>query len=164
LSIQGLVETLNNLSDIHESLLGLAREKQKLIIDNRVDPLMAITAKETKAIAAIEQLNRDVKRLTDACWVEAGLSPKPGSTVADLIQGLFRAESKLALTKAAERLHHQIEQLKEQNDRNQLLVRQSLDFIAFQIDLFTGPDDDGTYSPIKSSQTGAPRRMFDTRA
>nr|WP_255570716.1 flagellar protein FlgN [Cohnella sp. CFH 77786] len=160
-----MIDALNNLSDLHEELLQLARDKQKFVIENRVDLLMTVTAKETKAIAVLERMNGDVERLSGACWAELGLSPKPSSTLADLIQAIHRADFKRSLTEAAERLRRQIGQLKEWNERNQMLVRQSLDYIALQIDLFTAPDDNVTYSsPVKSAPAGTPRRTFDTRA
>jgi FlgN protein len=143
----------------------LAKEKQKSVIDNRVDQLMTFTAKESKAIITMEQLNQDITKYTLLCWAEIGLVAKPTSTLADLIQALPRAEQKSALTIAGERLKEQVHLMKEQNDRNQQLVRQSIEFIAFQIDLLSGPfDDDVTYSPNRPANAGTPRRTFDTRA
>ncbi|WP_123042226.1 flagellar protein FlgN [Cohnella candidum] len=164
MSIHELLNALNGLTDIHEEMLQLAREKQKLVVENRVDRLMTLTAKESKAIAAMEQLNLSIHRYTRECWAELGIAPKPGSTLADLLQAVTKAESKRLLAEAADRLMTSIQQLKEQNERNQLLVRQSLEYIAFQIDLITAPPDDMTYSPTKSHAAAAPRRSFDTRA
>jgi flagellar biosynthesis/type III secretory pathway chaperone len=165
LSIQSLLNTLNSLSDIHEELLQLAREKQRSVIDNRVDQLMTFTAKESKGIAAMEQLNSDVTQFTLQCWTELGLTAKPDLTLAELIQALHRAEQKKALMAAGDRLKEFVKLLKDQNDRNQLLVRQSLEFLEFQIDLLSAPyDEDVTYSPNRPANSGTPRRTFDTRA
>ncbi|BBI36151.1 flagellar protein FlgN [Cohnella abietis] len=165
MSIQSLLNTLNSLSDIHEELLELAHEKQKAVIENRIDQLMTFTAKESKSIATMEQLNRDITQFTLQCWTELGLTPKPASTLADLMQALHRAEHKQALKAAGDRLREQVQLLKDQNERNQLLVRQSLEFLGFQIDLLSAPyDEDMTYSPNRSGSSGTPRRTFDTRA
>lgn len=165
MSIQSLLNALNSLSDIHEELLQLAREKQRSVIDNRVDQLMTFTAKESKWIATMEQLNNDVTQFTLQCWTEIGLTAKPASTLADLMQALHRAEHKTALMAAGNRLKGLVHLLKDQNDRNQLLVRQSLEFLEFQIDLLSAPyDEDVTYSPNRNANSGTPRRTFDTRA
>ncbi|WP_256759120.1 flagellar protein FlgN [Cohnella sp. WQ 127256] len=165
MSIENVINTLSNLSDIHEELLLLAREKQRSVIDNRVDQLMTFTAKESKAISSMEQLNRDITQYSIQCWKDLGLNAKPASTLADLIQAFPRADQKSALMLAGDRLKEQVRLLKEQNDRNQQLVRQSLEFIDFQIDLLSAPyDEDMTYSPKRPVNAGTPRRTFDTRA
>lgn len=164
MSIQNLLTTLRGLSDIHEELLLLAQEKQQLVIENRVEQLIAVTGKETRAIGNLERLNSDVSKYTSESLVELGLSPKPGTTLADVIQAMYRADLKSKMIEIAERLKDQVRQLKELNERNQLLVRQSLDYIGFQIELITAPYDDVTYSPVQTTKAGAPRRTFDSRA
>lgn len=164
MSIQSLLKALNDLSDIHEDLLQLAHEKQRLVIENRVDQLVALTAKESKAIAAMDKLNDDIRHFTRECWTELGLAQKPGAVLSELVQAVHRVEWKSALTEAADRLKSQIGQLKELNDRNQMLVQQSLDYIRFALDLLSDPYDDITYSPARPVSGGAPRRTFETQA
>lgn len=165
MSTQELLNTLNGLSSIHEELLQLAREKQNLVTRNQVDQLMTVTAKETRAISVMEKLNEEIHRHANTCWTEMGIQPQPNATLADLLQAITRVDAKQALTDAADRLGTSVQQLKDLNDRNQILVRQSLEYIAFQIDLLTAPIDDVTYSPpTKSAAAGTPRRSFDTRA
>ncbi|KIL36693.1 hypothetical protein SD71_06750 [Cohnella kolymensis] len=164
MSIQNLLNTLRSLSDIHEELLQLAQEKQQLVIENRVEQLIAVTGKETKAIGTLERLNKDVSKYTTESLAELGLSSKAGATLVDVIQAMYRADLKAEMLDVAERLRDQVRQLKELNERNQLLVRQSLDYIGFQIELLTAPHDDVTYSPIHKAKAGTPRRTFDSRA
>lgn len=164
MSVTGLLNALNGLADLHEQLLALAREKQRAVIENRIDQLMTVTAKESKAISAMERLNDEVNGLAGECRKEMGLVQSPGATLADLLQAVYKPEWKIALADAAERLKTQVAQLKEINERNQLLVRHSLDYIQFQFDLIAGPVDDVTYASPTSTGVSSSRRIFDTRA
>lgn len=164
MSAQGLLKVLGELADFHDEMVKLAQEKQKCVIENRVDQLMTITAKETRAISVLERLGGELQSAAVECWKELGMAPKPNSTLSDLMQAITRTDLKRDLSQAAERLSGAIRQLKEINERNQQLVRQSLDWIAFQIDLFTAPYDDVTYSAPQAGGYRTPIRSFDTRA
>jgi len=164
-NIAGLLHALDELSGIHEQLIGLAEEKQQLIVHNEVDRLMAATAKESKHIAEIERVNRDVQQFTRACWSEIGIVPNERTTLADLLAAIVQEDCKRPLHDAANRLRDAVGRLKQINDRNQQLVRQTLEYINFQVDLLSAPLDDGTYAPTpKPAASGTARRMFDTRA
>jgi hypothetical protein len=158
------VAALDGLSNIYEELLQLSRHKQQLIVHNRVDELITVTAQETKAVTVIHKMETEVNRLADECRAGIGITPNPASTLADLIQAVHQADWKTSLGQAAERLSELVGKLKEQNNRNQMLVRDSLNYIGFQIDLFTAPFENVTYSPTKSAPTGLARRTFDTKA
>ncbi|MDF0753089.1 flagellar protein FlgN, partial [Marinobacter sp. 71-i] len=59
-------------------------------------------------------------------------------------------------------------ELKVINERNQLLIQQSLELIRYELDLIAGPSEQEiTYAPTSAGQGyvgGASRRSFDTRA
>ncbi|MCC3374080.1 flagellar protein FlgN [Cohnella sp. REN36] len=168
MSIQGLLTTLETLTDIHEEMLQLAREKVRIVVENRVEELVALTAKETRVVARMEDCYRTMTQETAGGWAELGMAPRPSVKLSDLIQAVHRADRKSELTELAKKLRGQHEELKVLNERNQLLVRQSLEHIQFELDLIAGPyDQDVTYSPNAGQQAyqgGSARRMFDTRA
>ncbi|MBB6671523.1 flagellar protein FlgN [Cohnella nanjingensis] len=168
MSIQGLLTTLEALTDIHEEMLQLARDKVRIVVENKVEDLVALTAKETRVVSRLESCYRDMTQETAGGWAELGLAPRPSVKLSDLIQAVHRADRKSELTELALKLRSQHEELKVLNERNQMLVRQSLDYIQFELDLIAGPyDQDVTYSPNAGQsnyQGGTSRRMFDTRA
>lgn len=168
MSFQGLLIALNSLIDIHDELLQLARDKVTIVVQNDVDALMALTAKETRLIARLEDSFREMGSSAAGSWKEIGLTARPGSRLSDLIQAVPRADHKTELRALTAKLKERHNELKVINERNQLLIQQSLELIRYELDLIAGPSEQEiTYAPTSAGQGyvgGASRRSFDTRA
>lgn len=168
MSFQELKTALEHLSSVLDEMLPLAKGKSDLIVRNKVEDLVALTSRELRLTARMEESYREVERATASCWAELGIRPRPGSALANLIQAIHRIEEKSALSELARRLREKHDELKAHNERNQLLVKQSLEWIDYELNLIAGPfDQEATYSPnvVNPSYSGSSyRRMFDTRA
>lgn len=166
MSVQGLLETMVKLIQVHVSLLELANQKTNILVLNQVDKLNQIVNKETSIMKQITAL--DLQRIENISnlLIEKGYKPNPNITVGDLIKIVVRAEDKKLLSDAQKQLLNTIEQLREKNQLNQKLIEHSLAFIEYSMDLVLGPSDDGIiYQNPSHQQQGIKRNgMFDSRA
>ena len=166
MSVQGLLVTMDELIQVHVTLLGLAEQKTNILVLNQVDKLNQVVNKETSLMKQITILDLNRIENISGLLIEKGYKPNPSITVGDLIKIVVKAEDKKLLSDAQKRLLSTIEQLREKNQLNQKLIEHSLAFIEYSMDLVLGPSDDGvTYQNPSHQQQGIKRNgMFDSRA
>ncbi|MBP1992639.1 flagellar protein FlgN [Paenibacillus eucommiae] len=166
MSMQDLIQTMEMLREAHGSLLELAKEKTKVLVDNKVEQLNLIIQKENKLIKHIAVLDQQRIEVIGGYLIARGYNPNPRITISDLIRIIFKLEERQMLSEAQQRLLTVLEELRDLNDLNEKLIQQSLFYIDYSLDLFAGsPDDDAFYHHPKhtgqlSNQTG----YFDRRA
>jgi flagellar biosynthesis/type III secretory pathway chaperone len=166
LSIQGLLQTMDKLIQIHLSMLELSEQKTNILVHNQVDKLNKIVNKETNLIKQITKL--DQQRIEDISefLLQKGYRPNPNITVGDLIKLVVKVEEKKSLADKQDQLLGTIGKLRELNQLNQKLVEQSLSFLEFSIDLILGPsEDDVVYqNPVQQHQGIKRNGIFDSKA
>jgi flagellar biosynthesis/type III secretory pathway chaperone len=165
LSIQELIQTMEKLNQIHLVLLELAELKTRVLVENQVDKLNQIVNKETSLMRRIVEL--DHQRIEDISQflVHKGYRPNANFTVEDIVKLLFKAEEKQALKQSQKNLLGTLEKLRELNILNQQLIKQSLEFVDYSIDVLSNVgDDDIVYHHPKDRSYGSNKSgMFDTK-
>lgn len=165
MATQELVQVLQEMTDIHRQLLELSHSKREVLVQNQVEELNAIVNKENKLIRQLDELDKKRVFEIDRYVVGKGYRRNPSITVGDLIRITFKAEDKEALSDAHGELLQLVKQLKTANDLNQDLIKQSLGFIDFSLNMLVGEESDVTYQkPQHHQQMSKKTRFFDTRA
>jgi len=166
MSIAPLVSILDQLHDCHVALLELAKEKTPVLVHNQVDALNQIVQKESKWVRDIAALDQQRVYAIGEYLIKRGYSPNANVTIGDLVRIVFKAEEKQILTESHTRLLAVLEQVQRVNQLNQELIRQSLSFIDYSLDLLVGaPEDDVLYRPPSVQKTNSSRiGVFDTKA
>jgi flagellar biosynthesis/type III secretory pathway chaperone len=166
MSIQGLIQTMEKLIQIHHAALELSEQKTSILVLNQVDKLNRIVNKETNLMKQITQLNHQRIEDISEFLLQKGYKPNPNIMVGDLIKLVVKAEDEKALVYKQKQLLETIEKLRELNQLNQKLIEQSLAFIEYSMDLVLGPSEDNAiYQNPAHQQQGVKRRgMFDSRA
>jgi hypothetical protein len=134
MSITTILVSLDNLVKLHRSLLRLAYDKTGLIKSGEMDELDQLLKDEQAHLAAIVQM--DTKRQLDVAQylTDQGRSVPLNPTVADLLEAAPETDREI-LEEARDRLLHAIHDLKGQNDLNQKLTYQSLQFVNLSLDM-----------------------------
>jgi len=165
MSITTILTTLDNLEKLHSSLLKLAYDKTALIKNGDMDGLDELIKGEQAHLAAIAQM--DNKRQVEVAeyLTNQGRSVPLQPTVADVITAAKEAESK-QLEEARDRLLHAIHDLKWQNDLNQKLTYQSLQFVNLSLDMVRPRSEAVNYSKteVKGRPQSKDQPTFDTNA
>ncbi|KOR76285.1 flagellar protein FlgN [Paenibacillus solani] len=166
MNVTAFNDVLEKLNSVYRDMLELAELKRQAIIDNDVDSIIQLMTRETKGVKAIEQLETQRQEMVNAFLQSRGIKSQLQLTMTELVRLVFDQDEKARLMQIQTRLSETLNDLKEKNNLNQHLMKQSLDFIDLSLDLLTGkPAQDMTYQPPtkRSSGAGSPG-IFDTRA
>lgn len=168
MSIEPILTTLNHLEKLHTSLLRLSNDKTALLKSGDIAGIDQLLKEEQSHLAAIVQL--DQKRVQSVKqYVNAQGSAMPAEpTMTQLIE-LTNNPDKEQLAEARDRLLHAIHELKQQNDLNQQLTYQSLQFVNLSLDMVRPRPETVNYSKNEiqgQSQIGAKTKLssFDSQA
>lgn len=165
MSIEAVLVILDNLEKLHMSLMRLAEEKTELLKSGNMDELDLLMKDEQAHLAAIMQ--SEAKRQQEvARFLQGQGRPIPKEpTVTDLLE-VVPTEERQPLVEARDRLLHAIHDLKRQNDLNQKLAYQSLQFVNLSLDMVRPRPEAVTYSKteVEGQQIQPNRTTFDSQA
>lgn len=165
MSITTILATLDNLEKLHRSLLRLAYDKTALIKSGDMNALDQLLKDEQAHLAAITQMDGQRQRDVAQYLTDQGRSVPINPTVADLLDAAPEADKK-SLVEARDRLLHAIHDLKWQNDLNQKLTYQSLQFVNLSLDMVRPRPESVNYSrtEINGKKVSNKQTTFDTNA
>lgn len=165
MALNTLIELLERLDEVHNTMLDLAADKKQAIMDNNVDVLIDILNRESKLTKLIGQLEE--QRILAAYTVLQGVGIRSNLNLnlTELSRLIFDPEDKARLLHIQQKLSGTLHHLKEANELNQKLIEQSLTFIDYSLDLLVGrPNQEITYHhPSDKGNSVARPGIFDAR-
>lgn len=166
MSIQSILQALNNLEKMHMSLLSLAQEKTVFIREDNMAAIDQLLKDEQAHLAAINQIERQRQQAVTEYLKEQGRNSSGDATISDVIHTVQSETEKQDLTEAKDRLLHVIHDLKWQNDLNQKLTFQSLQFVNLSLDMVRPQQNAMNYSrnEIEGAKESSARPTFDSEA
>lgn len=167
MELSTIYTTLENLEKMHRSLYELALTKTETVKANDIEQLDRILKTEQAHVAAIETLEQQRQTQVKEYMQLKGYLPSDTPTVTQLIEAAQGEELEPSLIAIRERLIHLVEKLKEQNDLNQKLVFQSLQFVNLSLQMMRPqPQEQVNYSDreVLGQQTIAKKSYFDSQA
>lgn len=167
MSVEKIVSVLMRLERMHKSLLELAYKKTELIKIGNMEELNQMLKDEQAHVAAIEQLEQQRQNLVTEYLREKGITHSDSPTVADVIKVAERPEEKEQLETIRNQLILVIDDLRKQNDLNQQLVFQSLQFVNITLDLLRPRPEQINYSGNEvrgTQQVTHKKTYFDSQA
>jgi hypothetical protein len=165
MSITTILTSLNNLEKLHRSLLRIAYDKTAVIKNGDMEGLDQLLKDEQSHLAAIIQMDGLRQRDVAQYLTDQGRSVSLNPTVTDLLDVVPEADKK-SLEEARERLLHAIHDLKWQNDLNQKLTYQSLQFVNLSLDIVRPRTESANYSKteISGNKVSKEQPSFDANA
>lgn len=130
MSVEKMISTLTTLEKMHKSLLELALKKTDFIKAGDMDAISELLKNEQAHVAAIDKLELQRQQLA----IDFFGSSTDG-TVSAIIEKLTDGPEKDQLTAIRERFIDLLSRLKEQNDLNQKLTFQSLQFVNMTLEM-----------------------------
>ena len=163
--INKILSSLDSLEKLHRSLLRLAYEKTAIIKNGDMVKLDQLLKEEQSHLAAIVQMDNQRQLAVTQYMTDQGRSVPINPTVADLLGAAPEADKK-SLEEARDRLLHAIHDLKWQNDLNQKLTYQSLQFVNLSLDMVRPTTESVNYSKpeINGNKTAQEQVTFDSKA
>lgn len=166
MSVEVILSTLEKLEKMHKSLLELSYKKTELIKMGNMDGLDQLLKDEQAHVAAISQLEQQRQNVVKEYLKTKGIVSSELLTVAQVIEVADTEREKQTLSDARKRLLLTIEDLKWQNDLNQKLTFQSLQFVNMTLDLLRPRPDQITYTKteVNGNRKVEEKTYFDSQA
>ncbi|MGG0655021.1 flagellar protein FlgN [Rummeliibacillus pycnus] len=164
MSIDPLLSIMDKLEKMHKSLLKVSYHKTELIKVGDMDGLDQILKDEQTHVAAISQLEQQRQKTVTDYLRAKGIALSGQATVADVLEAASTTEEKTKLEEARKRLLLVIDQLKNQNDLNQKMIFQSLQFVNMTLDILRPQPDQINYSKTQVRGGSMQQTHFDSQA
>ena len=166
--IEELIMVLGDEERVYAEIIPVAEKKTRIIVNNDLQSLNSITEEEQALIGRISKLEK--KRQEVIRNIGIVMNKKESElnfiTIIDLLKD--REKEQEELRKLHDRLKRTIDALKLINERNQMLIKQSIEMIDFDINLMqslrTSPGV-GQYNTSSEVEIqGMNKGMFDAKS
>ena len=133
--IEKLIMVLGNEEKIYNEIIPIAEKKTQIIVNNDLQSLNSITEEEQELLGKISKLEK--KRQEVIRNIGIVMNKKESElnfvTIIELLNGQEKEQEELR--KLHDKLKRTIDVLSTLNERNQMLIKQSLEMIDFDINL-----------------------------
>lgn len=133
--IEELIRVLSDEEKIYSEIIPIAEKKTRTIVNNDLQSLTGITEEEQELVGKISKLEK--KRQEVIRNIGIVMNKKESElnfiTIIDLLKGQETEQEELR--NLHDKLKRTIETLDLVNERNQMLIKQSLEMIDFDINL-----------------------------
>ncbi|MCM3389100.1 flagellar protein FlgN [Ureibacillus chungkukjangi] len=166
MSVQLIVSILEKLEKMHKSLLELSLTKTELVKKGDMEGLDTIIKNEQSHVAAIEVLEKQRLQMVTEYLRAKGIALVDTPTVADVIEAADTDNERKQLEDIRNQLLSVIGDLSKQNNLNQKLVFQSLQFVNMSLDMLRPQPEEINYSSktVRSENVAPKKSMFDSQA
>lgn len=162
--VNAVIDILKKEYDYYADILELSKSKKKIIVEGKVAELDKIVKLEQNMIFNIGQLEREreeeVGKLCKALDMDS-----TQVTISDLAK-VLQPKLKKALGDIQDKLQDIFKQLKTVNDINGQLIEQSIEYIDYSINIFTGAgmETGSLYEDLgKNKGKQGKKNIFDTK-
>ncbi|MFZ0370831.1 MAG: flagellar protein FlgN [Halobacillus sp.] len=164
LTLKSVIQCMDHLKQLHESLLILSRKKTEALKSNDTNSIQQLLTQERKHVQAINKVEKQRGEAV-VSWCEAqGLSTYE-PTISNIIANL-EGDSQAKLEAIYEEMILVLSSLKQQEQLNAQLTKQSLQFINMSLDMLQPSLDSVNYGgkSAPSRNHKSKRSTFDSKA
>ncbi len=162
-----MVGLLSDIHKQHEKLLDLSLQKTDALKKNDIKSLDNLLNLESQCIQRIETLEDERVKEVEQVLNRHGIVADENPALGQLLR-FFDEEIQVELIEIQEQLRGTIQQLQEQNELNNELTRQSLQFVNASLSLMEPKKPTGNYGrPGQAQQKNSYQKqqsIFDSKA
>lgn len=161
--VEKLIEVLNKETDIYDDILKLSKNKTNVVVEGKVTELENIVKLEQTLVLKMGQLEGIREELIGK--ISAQLAIEPSKITLSELAKLLKADEAEGLKKVHTRLSGMLNELKTTNQLNTKLIKNSLDYIDFSLNLMTSTNvlTANNYSNSGTVGTAGKRSLFDVK-
>ncbi len=161
--IKQLIDILNRQTMVYESILKLSKQKTDLIVAGKIKELENLVKLEQVLVLQISRLEQQREETIESLSSQLALQHEDIS-ITNLLTHL-KEEQQAQLISFQKRMKETIEELKNTNDLNAKLIKQSLEYIEFSMNMITGTSVSGTQYEDKGTtkDSKGTRSLFDVK-
>ncbi|MHA6481285.1 flagellar protein FlgN [Paenibacillus sp. strain BS8-2] len=160
-----LIETLDNMLQLYKALGSIARKKKDQIIHNKIDELNVSQSQESKLLKQLAEFEPIARAAMIKLQREQGVRPKLKITLTEIGKMTYNPSDRQELSSIREEMNEVLKGLRANNELNQQLLQQAMEYNSFALDvMFGAPDEEVVYKKPTLQPQGTKRPgMFDVR-
>lgn len=160
--IDTLIDILEKEIDLYQGILKLSANKTEVIVEGKVSELESITSLEQSMIMKLGKLEEERGKLVEQIALQ--LHVKASDITITSLENRFPEEYGGKLKSCHDTLVKLVNELSSANELNSKLIRNSLDYIGFSINLLTSTGSTGNnYGNFGQSNELKKRNFFDIK-
>jgi flagellar biosynthesis/type III secretory pathway chaperone len=160
--VKRLTDILAKENDIYETLSKISNNKTDLIVSGKVNELENIVKIEQSLVLKIAKLENERETIVETMSAILGKKSED-ITVSELVEHLGQ-ENSAELKACQDRMLKNIRNLKNSNELNSKLIKNSLEYIDFSINMMTSVGTvTNSYGSSGSADEGKKRSLFDVK-
>ncbi|GKX28484.1 hypothetical protein SH1V18_09640 [Vallitalea longa] len=129
--IEDLITTLEKEKNCYEDLLSIGEEKTETIIQGDITTLNELTNREQEIAGSVIKTDRKREEIIDDIAIVTNKNAEE-LTISNLADLLVKQEQEhIKLNNLKDEIKEIVEKLQRINDRNKILLKESLDYIDF---------------------------------
>jgi hypothetical protein len=150
-SIKNLILNLESMIEVHTRLLGLAKEKRKILISGDIQSLQSLIQLESTCADKIQKLEQQRKHMVNEYLFQKGIKSE-SFTLDELMTLQEVPELKATLHLVAKQLRNLVQEITHLNESNQQLLQTSLSYLQFSIGMHVRKEPAAGYGPNSTSR------------
>ena len=160
--IDNLADVLNKEASLYSDFLAISKEKTDVIINGKIIELENITQKESFS-SAMHKFEVEREKIIDQIARKSGFNSSE-LTVSRIVEEHDNLDETLKLKSYRDKIMNLIDELKRVNEINYKLIKNSLEYIDFSINLMTSASDTGSKYGNDGKEGKVERRsIFDVK-
>lgn len=164
MSMQEIIASLQQLLELHQSLLAISENKTEVLKKGDTDALKQLLKKEQKHVQALNKIEKTRLQQVSS-WTTANQLDIEETNVTALLECVKDKKEKDDLERVATQLTELLVALKQQEQLNQQLTKQSLQFVQLSMDMIAPTIQSINYGNQKqSTDKSSKRSVFDSKA
>jgi len=160
--VERLIEILGKEKNIYESILKLSMDKKDVIVAGKVTELEGMTKLEQSIILKLGKLEGEREELTGK--LADALKIEPSEVTLSGLAKMIPDEQGIRLRNCQDSLLRTVNDIRSTNTLNSKLIRNSLDYIDFSVNILTNAGAGGNnYSNSGQSDDPKKKNFFDIK-
>ncbi len=160
--IKQLTQVLNQENEIYDTLAKLSNNKTQVIVEGKVQDLDSIVKIEQSLVLKISKLEQQREEVVEIMCNQLGIKPEE-ITISEILKLAANDEGK-ELKNCQDNLRATLNGLKEKNELNSKLLKNSLDYIDFSLNMMTSIGTiNNNYESTGGSGDSKKRSIFDIK-
>lgn len=157
-----LKETMNRELEAYIEILELAKRKTEILKDSKVTELELLTLDERAKVEEINSIGAERESIARGLADSLGVNERLDLST---MSQYFTDEGQLEFSEIRSDFVDTIEELKKVNSLNETLIKDSLEYIDFSLNIMTSATVGGGYSQNADNSGGESKKnLFDFKA
>ncbi|RKQ35579.1 flagellar protein FlgN [Oceanobacillus halophilus] len=162
MSVESIIQSIEKLVSVHEELLIISKEKTKIIKEGSIEKLQALLVKERKQTRLLERAELHRQSEVEKWLIKKGISSE-NVRISNMLTHVEISNDKEKLASVTTELTEKITMLKLQEELNQALLKQSMQFVQLSMELLNPSIANINYGNQNQDSKPIKQSLFDSQ-